>query len=290
MKNSFASSVITGFFVFLMSLVTIATPSMALEENEAHQNVGSRDKFLPEKLTSTSSDRINLTSEEQEFIKKHPVIRVSNEMDYRPFDFARDGKPKGYSIDYLNLLAVRLGIRLEYVNGYSWNDLLSMFERRDLDLIHSAMETEERLRYTVFTRPYVTLMHALVTRKDNNNIKTLADLKGKTLAMMKGWATNEFILPRYPDIQILWVGDTLEGLKAVAAGQADAVIDAQSVVSYLIKKYFLDNTHFVCTVAKPDRDLVATEINEEIEVLDKFRSKYYLLFHKRMLRSRSQMY
>ena len=193
------------------------------------------------KQESKNVEIVQLTPEEQAFLKKHPVIRVSNEMDYPPFDFAKDGKPKGYSIDYLNLLAERLGIRLEYVNGYSWNQLLSMFERRDLDLIHSAMETEERLRYTVFTRPYVQLLHVLVTRKDNNNLKILADLKGKTLAMMKGWATNEFILPRYPDIQILWVGDTLEGLKAVAAGQADAVIDAQSVVSYLIKEYFLTN-------------------------------------------------
>ena len=62
---------------------------------------------------------VRLTPEEHAFLKKHPVIRVSNEMDYRPFDFARDGNPAGYSIDYLNLVAERLGIRLEYVNGYS---------------------------------------------------------------------------------------------------------------------------------------------------------------------------
>ncbi len=184
---------------------------------------------------------VQLTPEEHAFLKKHPVIRVSNEMDYRPFDYAKDGKPQGYSIDYLDLVAERLGIRLEYVNGYSWNQLLSMFEKRDLDLIHSAMETEDRLRYTVFTRPYINLLHVLVTRKDNSSLKTLDDLKGKTLAMSKGYATNEYILPRYPEIQILWVGDTLEGLKAVAAGQADAVIDAQSVVSYLAREYFLTN-------------------------------------------------
>ena len=37
------------------------------------------------------------------------------------------------------------------------------------------------------------------------------------------------------------MNDTVEGLKAVASGQADAVIDAQSVVSYLIKEHFLTN-------------------------------------------------
>ena len=184
---------------------------------------------------------VRLTPEEKAFLKDHPVLRVSNETDYPPFDFTTDGKPDGYSIDYLNLLAERLGIQFEYVNGYPWNELLSMFEKRELDIIHSAMKTEERLRYTLFTRPYLHQLHALVTLQENSNLKSLDDLKGKTLAMQKGFATNEFILPRYPDINILWVSGTLEGLKAVASGQADAVIDAQTVVSYLIKKHFLTN-------------------------------------------------
>lgn len=42
----------------------------------------------------------------------------------------------------------------------------------------------------------------------------------------------------------------------------------------LIKKYFLDNTHSVCTVAKPDRDLVTAEMNEEIEALNKLRNEF----------------
>lgn len=44
--------------------------------------------------------------------------------------------------------------------------------------------------------------------------------------------------------------------------------------SHLIRKYFLNNTHFVCTVAKPDTELAAKEIAEEHEVLEKIRSKF----------------
>ena len=48
---------------------------------------------------------LEFTTEEQEWLKAHPTIRVSNEFDWPPFDFALSGKPKGYSVDLLNLLA-----------------------------------------------------------------------------------------------------------------------------------------------------------------------------------------
>jgi len=41
----------------------------------------------------------------------------------------------------------------------------------------------------------------------------------------------------------------------------------------LIKKYFLDNTHFVCTIAKPDKDLEKKEAEEEQAALELLRRK-----------------
>ena len=52
---------------------------------------------------------LQLTAEEQQWLKKHPVIRVSNEPDYAPFDFVENGEPAGFSIDYLDIVARRAG-------------------------------------------------------------------------------------------------------------------------------------------------------------------------------------
>ena len=60
---------------------------------------------------------LNLTSQERSWLNDHPVIRVHNEQDWPPFNFFEFGEPKGLSIDYMNLLAQRLGIRVEYVTG-----------------------------------------------------------------------------------------------------------------------------------------------------------------------------
>jgi ABC-type amino acid transport substrate-binding protein len=45
-----------------------------------------------------------LTDEERDWISEHQVLRVANELDWPPFDFAEDGEPKGYSIDLINLI------------------------------------------------------------------------------------------------------------------------------------------------------------------------------------------
>ena len=61
---------------------------------------------------------ITLTEQENAFIENHPLIRVSNEMDWPPFDFTIGNQPFGLSIDVMTLLGARLGIEFEYINGY----------------------------------------------------------------------------------------------------------------------------------------------------------------------------
>ena len=62
------------------------------------------------------SSSIILTPQEQDWVKDHPVVRVGNENDWAPFDFAEDGEAKGYSIDVLRLLSQKTGLKLTFVN------------------------------------------------------------------------------------------------------------------------------------------------------------------------------
>jgi len=87
---------------------------------------------------------IELTQEEKEFIIANPLIRVHNEMDWPPFNFNEDGKPLGFSIDYMNLLAEKTGIELQYISGPKWGEFLEMMESGDLDLMLNIVKTEER--------------------------------------------------------------------------------------------------------------------------------------------------
>ena len=97
---------------------------------------------------------LELSPEEQAFVREHPVIRVSNEMDWPPFDFAIGGQPFGLSIDLMNLLGQRLGLKFKYINGYSWSELIAHFKAGDIDILQSAYQTPQRETYGLFTRPY----------------------------------------------------------------------------------------------------------------------------------------
>ena len=51
-----------------------------------------------------------LNAEELAWLNNHPVIRVHNETNWPPFNFAENGTAKGYSIDFMNLLARKTGL------------------------------------------------------------------------------------------------------------------------------------------------------------------------------------
>ena len=183
----------------------------------------------------------NITKEEKEFLSKYKTIKVSNELSWPPFDFAENGEPKGYSIDLLNLLASKIGINVEYVNGYSWSELIDMFKEKKLDLIHSIAKSKERKEIGKFTDSYIQYKTHFITSKNNININSFKDLEGKTLAIGKGWAINEFLKNYYPKIKLLHVNNLEEVLNAVSNGDADAAIENNLIVNYFIQKKNIKN-------------------------------------------------
>ena len=84
-----------------------------------------------------------LTESEKVWLKGHPLIRVQNELDSTPYNF-NDGTPVGFSIDYMNLLAGKLGIQVDYITGPSWNEFLGMIKTKQLDVMLNIVNTEER--------------------------------------------------------------------------------------------------------------------------------------------------
>ena len=105
---------------------------------------------------SPSQDEI-LTDEEKAWVADHPILRSTNEMEWAPLDFTRDGKAMGFSVDYLNLVAQKVGLEIEYVIGYTWSDLLHMLENREIDVAQSIIQTPDREKYLNFTEPYLDL-------------------------------------------------------------------------------------------------------------------------------------
>ena len=203
--------------------------------------------------------RVALSAAEKAFLKSHPVIRVHNEKDWPPFNYFEYGSPRGLSIDYMNLVAERLGLSVEYVTGPSWNEFLGMVKRKDLDVMLNIVKTEDRLQYLLYTEPYIKNPNVIVSSTDNA-YETIEALFGKTVAFPKGFFYEEVLTKSLPRIKRLPVEDTLASLKAVKFGRADAALGEAAVIRTLINKNLLSGLKISGEVNIGDPDLANLRI------------------------------
>ena len=191
-------------------------------------------------LAQATSTAINLTSEERAWLEAHPVVRVHNESDWAPFNFASNGFPRGFSVEYMNLLAQRLGFRVEYITGPKWSEFMEMVKRNELDVMLNIAQSEEREKFLLFSDPYVEFAQVLYTRSETPLISSVGDLYGKKFAVPKGFYFEE-VLQKHPKVELVRVKDTTEAILAVASGKADAMIDVMPVVNYIMKDLLITN-------------------------------------------------
>ncbi|MGL1892527.1 MAG: transporter substrate-binding domain-containing protein [Spirochaetaceae bacterium] len=192
-------------------------------------------------LGYTTDDTGNeLTVKEINFLKEHPVLRVHNEMNWPPFNFNINGIPTGLSIEYMNLLAKKLNIDIEYISGPSWAVFMDMIKFKELDVMLNIIKTPAREKFILYTDHYIKNPNVIVSNK-NNRYRRIDELKGKQVAIVKGFSAQEIIERDYPDIEVYLVKDTLAGLKAVSFNQADAMLSEEAVSNYIINENLISN-------------------------------------------------
>ena len=193
-----------------------------------------------------------LTSEERAYLKKHPVIKAHNESDWPPFNFVENGKAAGFSVDYFKLLAERVGIRIQFVRGYSWNDFLSLVHSDKLDLLLNIAVTPERKKSYAFTAPYIDLKSAIYTNLNSGkSYSSFKELEGKKVALVKGFFIQGFLEKHYPKIHQILVKNQLEALRLLSLGKVDAVVGKQVVIDYILRHHLLANVYATSFIDDP---------------------------------------
>jgi len=186
----------------------------------------------------------HFSTEQIEFIKNNPIIKVSNEYNWAPYDYNENGIAKGYSIDYLKLLAKKTGLTFEFKVD-KWTKLVDKIKNKEIDLIHPLSINEKRKEFLHFTDVLFNNDFSIVTNDNNKDIQNLKDLDGKTLSVAKGWNSTRILKENFPNINFKEYDSPLAKLKAVAFGEADATIDAYLTINYLKQKHLLNNLKIV---------------------------------------------
>ncbi|BHH82337.1 transporter substrate-binding domain-containing diguanylate cyclase [Desulforhopalus sp. 52FAK] len=224
-KNKFILATVL-FHLFFTSL-----PATFAAETEPDKTATSIATPLP------SIAQIALTEQEKLWIKEHPTITVSNEFDWPPFDFALSGKPYGFGIDLMNLLSETSGIQFEYINGYTWDQLVNKYQRGEIDLLHCLSITPEREKTSHFSPPFYHSKNVLILRNDSPLTHNLNDLEGKIIALPRGWSSIEFFKKYYPGIHIVEVASSRQALEYVDQGKVYATVEQKEIAQYFMSKF-----------------------------------------------------
>lgn len=195
-------------------------------------------KILPQFLigilffvhTLFAQTHIQLTTEEKEFLHKNAPLRLHNELNWPPFNFYENGEAKGFSIDYLNLLAQKLDVEISYITGPSWDEFIHMLQEDKIDAIINISKNEERAKTIAFTSIFHTAANAIYVKKGNESLDSLEKLEGKTVVMPKGFFAQKALEKYYPKINQILVKDSLEALKMLSLGKAEATIGKKNVL------------------------------------------------------------
>lgn len=186
-------------------------------------------------VSEVIDDNLNLTEQEQAWIQQNSKIIVGKEVDWPPFNFSdSSGNQQGISIDFLRLIANKTGMTFEFSESLSYAQMHSLLATGDIDIIAAAYHSNEGEMYGLYSPSYMNLKEFVYSRADEN-INSMSDLIGKTLAIPEGYETIDIVKATYPDITIVETDSIVTAINKVLSGQVDATMDAQSVVEYYIK-------------------------------------------------------
>ena len=183
-----------------------------------------------------------LNETEQQWLNDHPDIRLGIDPDWAPFEFRdKDNNYRGMGADFISLISQRLGIRMHAMSIDNWNEVLSAAKAREIDLLPAVMKTPQRAEYLNFTDPYLDFPMVIISREDALFIGELADLTGKTTAVVNGYVSHELLQTNHPELTLAPYSTISDALNALSVGEVDAFVGNLASVSYSINQLGLTN-------------------------------------------------
>ena len=207
-------------------------------------------------------------------IQERGTLIVGMEGNWSPWTYhdEKTGELTGLEVDIANLIAEGLGVKADFQEA-PWDALLAGVDAGRFDIICNGVGyTEERAKSYSFTTPYVYSNKVLVVAENNEEIKTVDDLKGKKTANSAS-STYAALAEEYGAtlVPVDTLGETMDML---VQGRVDATLNAQvSIADYLrehpdakIKTVqVLPGDPVAYPVAKEGTETLVAAINEILE-------------------------
>lgn len=163
-----------------------------------------------------------------EQIRAKGEIVIATEGTWSPWTFHdKEGKLTGYDIEVGRLIAQKLGVKPQFVEG-KWDGLLAGISAGRYDIMINGVDmTPERQKAYRFTEPYAYNRTVVMVSAQNDSIKSMQDLKGKVTANTIS-STYAEIAEKY-GAKVDGVDDLNQTFELLLSGRIDATLNAEVV-------------------------------------------------------------
>lgn len=204
-------------------------------------------------------------------------IRSASELDYPPFSIVtKDGQADGFGVEMLreSLSAMGYGVVFSVA---PWHKIKQDLAEGRIQVLPLVARTAERQADFDFTAPYLTVHGTIVVRRGDSRIRRAEDLRDKTIVVMKGDSSEEYVQRVHLSDKVVSTETLEEALKQLAAGQHDAMVLQTLAAENLIRTLRLSNLEtvgpplpnyhdFCFAVRKGDKELLAI-LNEGLSLV-----------------------
>ncbi|MBD9358551.1 EAL domain-containing protein [Methylomonas albis] len=190
------------------------------------------------------SGDLQLSEAERLWLAEHPEIRVGIDRDFPPYEWLDSaGEYRGMIAEHLQLIERRLGVKFVITKDKSWQEVLDMAKRGELDMLAGASKTPDREQYLNFTQPYISTPTLIIGDETSGYINSLQLLAGRQIAIEQGYFVQELLSRDYPELQLVTAASVKQALNLLAEAKVDAYIGDAASASYAIKQQGFLNLH-----------------------------------------------
>ncbi|MBE5807177.1 MAG: transporter substrate-binding domain-containing protein [Clostridiales bacterium] len=169
-------------------------------------------------------------------IQESGKLVIATEGNWSPWTYHDENDELvGLDVEIGKLIAQGLGVEPEFQET-DWDSILSGVDSGRFDIACNGVGyTETRAEKYSFTTPYVYTHKVLVVRADNEDIKTVDDLSGRTTANSPSSTYAQ--LAEEKGAEVTYVSTLVETIMLLEQGRVDATINAQVSINDYIEEH-----------------------------------------------------
>jgi polar amino acid transport system substrate-binding protein len=165
-------------------------------------------------------------------------LTVGSDVPYPPFEEFGKTKTefKGFDIELVEAIAERIDRKVEFQDT-SFDTIFRDLAQGKFDMVASATTiTAEREKTVDFTNPYYLPSAQAIVVIKGSNIKSEADLKGKTVGVQQGTTGEEYVEEEVEAGEVRTYPQGPDTIPALKAGTIDAVVIDRPVAEKAVEE------------------------------------------------------